>query len=130
MSLIPTNQQLREAHADPAIAEAREIVAELARQGLTNSEICRLASLPGRSDTIRRLREGTLQTMRPGILEGLKQGYARFDAGDVSYRRRRSTRREEPVRATSDATPMPLMLDPRSRLVERLVQKRKDRAAA
>lgn len=127
--MIPTNQQLREAHADPAITEAAEIVQELTRQGLTFTEVCRLCSLPGRTITIRALQEGGLRTMKPEILTALKLGYQRFDAGDVSYRIRRSTRPAEIGVQKPDAVPQPRMLDPRSRLVERLVQKRKDAAA-
>lgn len=125
MSLMPTAAQLREAHADPNITEAAEIVQELTRQGLTLTEVCRLCSLPGRTITIRALQEGGLRTMKPDVLEALKLGYQRFDAGYTGYRVRRSTRPAEIGVQKPDAVPQPRLLDPRSRLVERLREKRK-----
>jgi hypothetical protein len=115
---------------DPNVTAAIEIVAELHRQSLTLTEMSRLCQLPGRIPLLKALREGSARNVKPEVVEALRIGYQRFDAGDLSWRKVRSTRPEETsVRAPSDAKPQPLTRIEGSRLWDRLAQRRKELAA-
>lgn len=127
---LPTPAHLTATHADPAIATAAEIVTELVANGLNYSEIGRLCGLEGRTATFRALQAGTAKTVRPETVAALQRGYQRFLDGDRSYRKPRGTHPNLDGRTAlpDTSTPQPQMLNPRSQLVERLAQKRRDAA--
>jgi hypothetical protein len=115
---------------DPNVTAATEVVQELTRQSLTLTEVSRLCDLPGRIPLLKALREGSAKAVKPEVVEALRRGYQRFDAGDLTWRKVRSTRPEEAsVRATSDAKPQPRMLRDDSVLVRRLREKNREAAA-